>query len=68
VISAGLDAAAHSNAHNNTAVIIGSPVQASRMADIALQKQIDIPTTIRVAQGAPVQVFVTRDLDFSGVK
>ena len=33
----------------------------------ALQKQIDIPTTIRVPQGAPVQVSVARDLDFSGV-
>ena len=34
---------------------------------LALQKQIDIPTTIRVAQGQPVQVSVARDLDFSGV-
>ena len=67
VVSAGLDALAHGSAHNNTAVIIGSPVQASHIADIALQKQIDIPTTIRVAPGAPVQVFVTRDLDFSTV-
>jgi type IV secretion system protein VirB10 len=68
VISAGLEAVAHSGSNNsNTALIIGSPAQASHMADIALQKQIDIPTTIRVKPGASVQVFVARDLDFSGV-
>ncbi len=33
----------------------------------ALQREIDIPTTITVAQGAPIRVFVARDLDFSGV-
>jgi type IV secretion system protein VirB10 len=68
VISAGLEAVAHAGSNNtNTALIIGSPAQASHMADIALQKQIDIPTTIRVKPGASVQVFVARDLDFSGV-
>ena len=41
--------------------------QGSNPAAIALQKQIDIPDTIKVAQGAPVQVAVARDLDFSGV-
>ena len=68
VISAGLEAVAHSGSNNtNAAVVIGSPAQASHIADIALQKQIDIPTTIRVKPGASVQVFVARDLDFSGV-
>jgi type IV secretion system protein VirB10 len=37
------------------------------VASIALQKQIDIPDTIKVMQGVPVQVFVARDLDFSAV-
>ena len=52
---------------DNTAIIIGSPQQASNIASIALQREIDIPTTISVAQGAPIRVFVARDLDFSGV-
>ena len=52
---------------NNTAIAIGSPTEASRLAEIALQKQIDIPTTIRVPPGQAVQVFVARDLDFSAV-
>jgi type IV secretory pathway VirB10-like protein len=66
VISGGVDALARSGS-NNTALVIGSPAQAQNVAAIALQKQIDIPTTIRVAQGAAVQVSVARDLDFSGV-
>jgi type IV secretion system protein VirB10 len=66
VVSGGVDALARGGS-NNTALVIGSPAQAQNVAAIALQKQIDIPTTIRVAQGAPVQVFVARDLDFSGV-
>lgn len=66
VVSAGVDAAGASNG-NTTALVIGSSGQANQVASIALQKQIDIPTTIRVPQGAPVQVSVARDLDFSGV-
>jgi len=67
VVNAGLSAAANSNHGDTTTLVIGSPAQASQVAEIALQKQIDIPATIRVAQGAPVQVFVARDLDFSAV-
>ena len=66
MISGGVDALASRNGNTN-ALIIGSPTQAQNVASIALQKQIDIPTTIRVAQGAAVQVSVARDLDFSGV-
>lgn len=65
VMSIGLDAAASHNGSGNT-FVIASPVQANRVAEIALQKQIDIPATIKVAQGTPLQVFVSRDLDFSG--
>lgn len=66
VISAGVNAAG-SGSGNSTELVIGSAGQANQIASIALQKQIDIPTTIRVPQGAPVQVSVARDLDFSGV-
>jgi type IV secretion system protein VirB10 len=66
VVSGGIDALSR-NGNNNTALVIGSPAQAQNVAAIALQKQIDIPTTIKVAQGQPVQVSVARDLDFAGV-
>lgn len=65
VMSAALESLAGHD--NNTAIIIGSSQQASQVAGIALQKQIDIPVTIKVPQGTPLQVFVTRDLDFSSV-
>ncbi len=45
-------------------MIIGSPLQASSLA--AMQPQ-SIPVTIKVMQGTPLQVFLVRDLDFSGV-
>jgi len=69
LITAGVQYAAHGSSNNtgNTQLVIGSTDQANQLATVALQKQIDIPTTIRVPQGAPVQVSVTRDLDFSGV-
>ena len=66
IVSAGVEAAGRSGG-GNTSLVIGSSTQANQIAGIALQKQIDIPTTIRVAQGTPVQVSVARDLDFSGV-
>jgi type IV secretory pathway VirB10-like protein len=66
VMSAGLNALSDSASNNNTAIIIGSTQQANQVAAIALQKQIDIPVTIKVPQGTPLQVFVTRDLDFAG--
>ena len=66
VVSAGVDAAGRSSG-NSTALVIGSSGQAQNVASIALQKQIDIPTTIRVPQGAAVQASLARDLDFSGI-
>jgi type IV secretory pathway VirB10-like protein len=63
VMSAGLDSL--SNRNTDTAIIIGSSQQANQVASIALQKQIDIPVTIKVPQGTPLEVFVTRDLDFT---
>ncbi len=66
VVSAGVEVAGRSRG-DSTSLVIGSSTQASQLATVALQKNIDIPTTIRVPQGAPVQVSVSRDLDFSGV-
>ncbi len=65
VMSAGLTALAN-GASDNSTVVVTSPDQANQVAGIALQKQIDIPVTVRVPQGTPLQVFITRDLDFSG--
>jgi type IV secretion system protein VirB10 len=67
VISAGTTALANGSGGDNTTLVIGSATQANQVASIALQKQIDIPDTIKVAQGVPVQVSVARDLDFSAV-
>lgn len=66
VISAGASAAALAGG-SGTAVIIGSPIQAGSLATMAPQTT-NIPVTIKVMQGAPVQVFLVRDLDFSGVE
>jgi type IV secretion system protein VirB10 len=62
LISAGAAAAANGD---DTQVIINSSRQASDAASVALQKEIEIPPTIRVQQGAPIRIFVGRDLDFS---
>jgi type IV secretion system protein VirB10 len=68
VISGGVDALASSAGNGNTAIVVGSPTQATQLASVALQKQIDIPVTIKVPQGEPIRVFVARDLDFTGVE
>jgi len=68
VISAGGQALANSaSSGDSTTLVLGGTGQGSNPAAIALQKQIDMPDTIKVAQGAPVQVSVARDLDFSSV-
>jgi type IV secretion system protein VirB10 len=61
-VTAGMEVAAQSG--SGTSVIIGSPLQASSLAAMAPQQ---IPVTIKVMQGTPLQVFLVRDLDFSGV-
>jgi type IV secretion system protein VirB10 len=67
VVSAGLQALVDQNGTSVNAIVIGSPQQATNVATIALQKDIDIPTTITVPQGQDIRVFVSRDLDFSDV-
>ncbi len=64
VITSGLDYLVNT-AQAGGSVTVGSPAQATQLAGIALQRDIDIPPTIKVAQGTPVRVFVARDLDFA---
>lgn len=67
ILSTGLEAAATNGNSSTAAIVIGSQQQASNIASIALQKEINIPDTVTVAQGTPIRVFIARDLDFSGV-
>jgi type IV secretory pathway VirB10-like protein len=64
VLSIGLETALERE--TNTAIIIGSPAQATPLPSGGTQTP-SIPVTIKVKQGAPLQVFLVRDLDFSGV-
>lgn len=52
---------------NNTQVIIGVARGGGDAAAVALNEEINISPTIRVAQGTPIRIFVSRDLDFSSV-
>ncbi len=67
VLNAGLQAGANSIGSPSTSIIIGSQAQAANVATLALQKEIDIAPTVIVHPGTPIQVFVARDLDFTGV-
>ncbi len=64
LLSGAADAAANDN---DTQVIIGVARSGGDAASAALSEEINIPPTIRVAQGTPIRIFVSRDLDFSGV-
>jgi type IV secretion system protein VirB10 len=63
VLSAGTELAASQG--SGTSIVIGSTVAPAQPATDVLQKQLDIPVTVKVPQGTPLQVFVARDLDFT---
>ena len=66
VMNVGLQALANAG-RDGDQIYIGSPTEASNVASQALQKDGGTPPTIKTPQGAPVRIFVARDLDFSGV-
>jgi type IV secretory pathway VirB10-like protein len=47
-------------------VIVRTADDAKSVAGIALQRDINIPPTVKVAQGTAIRIFTARDLDFSG--
>lgn len=52
----------------STQILIGSPQSAASAAAGVTSQDSQIPPTINVPQGAPINIFVARDLDFAAVK
>jgi type IV secretory pathway VirB10-like protein len=50
---------------SSSTIVIGTSGDASGVMGEALSNDIKIPPTIKVPQGAPIQVFAARDLDFN---
>ncbi len=65
VLNAGV--AAIGNARSTSQIYIGSAAQAASMAGTVM-KSDEVAPTIQTPQGAPVTIFVARDLDFSSVR
>ncbi len=52
-------------AKNSSTIVIGTASDAQGVVGEALSNDVKIPPTIKVPQGAPIQVFAARDLDFN---
>ena len=52
--------------NNGADVIVRSAEDAKSVASTTLERDINIPPTVKVPQGAPIRIFLARDLDFSG--
>jgi hypothetical protein len=50
----------------NNDIVVRTADDAKSVAGIALQRDINIPPTVKVAQGTAIRIFIARDLDFSG--
>ncbi len=50
---------------SSSTIVIGTSSDASGVIGEALSNDMKIPPTIKVPQGAPIQVFAARDLDFN---
>ncbi len=67
VLNAGVTALANNGSNNsNTTLLLGWPGLTGQGAGAGITPP-NVPATLRVPQGAAVQVYVARDLDFSGV-
>ena len=53
---------------DNSTTIIDDGSSLNRASEIALENSINIPPTIHIDQGTPIQVFVAKDLDFRNVE
>ncbi len=62
-IQAGSNAATGGGGGND--IIIQSATDSSKIVEAILQQRVNIPPTIRVAQGTPIRIFINKDLDFS---
>ncbi|MEI9902966.1 MAG: hypothetical protein WDN06_02530 [Asticcacaulis sp.] len=51
--------------NGSSTIVIGSSSQASGVIGDALSNDAKIPPTIKVPQGAAIEVFAARDLDFA---
>ncbi len=60
VIGSGLERLAN----NQDTVIVRTAEDAKSIAGIALERDINILPTVKVAQGTPIRIFIARDLDF----
>lgn len=70
LIDGAIDAAVESTRDqgDNSTTIIDDGSSLNRASEIALENSINIPPTIHIDQGTPIQVFVAKDLDFRQVE